>query len=134
MLYKFVTSNIYIKCRCLIYVQIPGDMVVNSIIVAMVTHTNQPCEKIYQVGSSLRNPLKLFDICCFFYKYFHENPWISEDGNAVKFNRPILLFNSTAVFHGYLVVRYMLPLREGSWRSSINYTLELDKTHSSNYI
>lgn len=101
--------------------QIPGDMVVNSIIVAMVAHANQPdCEMIYQVGSSFRNPLKLFDICRFFYKYFHENPWISEDGKPVTYVKPILL-DTMAVVRGYMLLRYKLPLKVSCRRSSINY-------------
>ncbi|XP_034688637.1 alcohol-forming fatty acyl-CoA reductase-like [Vitis riparia] len=89
---------------------IPGDMVVNCMIVAMVAHANQPCEKIYHVGSSLKNPLKVLDIRDFFFKYFHENPWINKDGKAVNVSK-LILFTTTFVFHGYLAVRYMLPLK-----------------------
>ncbi|KAJ9699471.1 hypothetical protein PVL29_008185 [Vitis rotundifolia] len=89
---------------------IPGDMVVNCMIVAMVARANQPCEMIYQVGSSLKNPLKLSDIHDFFFKYFHDNPWINKDGKAVKVRKSIV-FSTRFVFHGYLAVRYMLPLK-----------------------
>ncbi|KAK9153724.1 hypothetical protein Sjap_001204 [Stephania japonica] len=38
---------------------IPGDMVVNAMIVAMVAHANQPSQFVYQLGTSFENPLKL---------------------------------------------------------------------------
>ncbi|GJX20534.1 fatty acyl-CoA reductase 3 [Tanacetum coccineum] len=39
---------------------IPGDMVINAMIVAMVTHMNKPYSRIiYNVGSSMSNPVNI---------------------------------------------------------------------------
>jgi hypothetical protein len=39
--------------------QIPADMVVNAMIMAMVAHANKSSRIIFHVSSSLRNPMKL---------------------------------------------------------------------------
>ncbi|PIA58950.1 hypothetical protein AQUCO_00400069v1 [Aquilegia coerulea] len=89
---------------------IPGDMVVNAMIAAMVTHANQPNEFIYQVGSSLGNPIKCSTFKDLAYCYFSKNPWIDKDGKQVIVTRPIL-FTSAASFQRYMAVRYLLPLK-----------------------
>ncbi|XP_043687312.1 fatty acyl-CoA reductase 3-like isoform X2 [Telopea speciosissima] len=55
---------------------IPGDMVVNAMIVAMAAHANQCGEFIYQVGSSLREPAKFALLQDYCYQYFSKHPWI----------------------------------------------------------
>ncbi|KAJ0020866.1 hypothetical protein Pint_31043 [Pistacia integerrima] len=40
----------------------PVDMVVNSMIMAMTANTRQSSQMIYQVGSSMRNPIKLTNV------------------------------------------------------------------------
>ncbi|KAF9593415.1 hypothetical protein IFM89_022694 [Coptis chinensis] len=89
---------------------IPGDMVVNAMIVAMVVNANQPKEFIYQVGSSLANPMK----CTFFrdiaFSYFSKNPWINKDGKAVRVHKA-KLFTSAASFQRHMTLSYLLPLK-----------------------
>ncbi|KAF5193384.1 Fatty acyl-coa reductase [Thalictrum thalictroides] len=89
---------------------IPGDMVVNAMIAAMVTHANQPNEFVYQVGSSLGNPIKCTTFRDLAYRYFSKNPWIDKDGKRVIVTRPIL-FTTAASFQRYMAVRYLLPLK-----------------------
>lgn len=57
--------------------QIPADMVVNAIIVAMVAHANRPSENaIYQVGSSVRNPMRYTNLQDCGFNYFTNKPWM----------------------------------------------------------
>ncbi|KAK9117658.1 hypothetical protein Sjap_016605 [Stephania japonica] len=89
---------------------IPGDMVANAMIVAMITRANQASEIIYQVGSSLRNPAKLSLFRDVAFQYFSRNPWTGKDGKLVRVPKAILL-DSVASFNRHLAVHYMLPLK-----------------------
>ncbi|KAH9659960.1 Fatty acyl-CoA reductase 3 [Citrus sinensis] len=91
---------------------IPADMVVNAIIVAVVAHAKQPSDvnNIYQVGSSLRNPLIYTNLQDHAYRYFTKKPWINKDGKPVKVGK-ITVFHDMASFYRYMTVRYILPLK-----------------------
>lgn len=90
--------------------QIPADFVVNSIIVAMVAHANQPSGVIYHVGSSASNPMKNLDLQDFGYRYFSQKPWINKDGKPVKVTRALVL-GDMASFERYMAFRYLLLLK-----------------------
>lgn len=93
--------------------QIPADMVVNAIIVAMVGHANQNDNEnvvIYQVGSSSRNPVRYTNLQDYGYRYFTNKPWINKDGKPVKVGK-VTVLNSMASFHRYMNLRYVLPLQ-----------------------
>lgn len=90
---------------------IPVDMVVNAMIVAMVAHAKQPSDaNIYQVGSSLRNPVTLGSILEYSFDYFRKKPWINKHGKPAKVSKVILL-SSIASFNRYIQIRYLLPLK-----------------------
>ncbi|KAK9153718.1 hypothetical protein Sjap_001198 [Stephania japonica] len=89
---------------------IPADMVVNAIIVAIVASANQPSLLIYQVGSSMRNPLNPFVLREYGYSYFSKHPWIQKNGNPVRVSEPIVL-TSMDSFRRYMNIRYVLPLK-----------------------
>ncbi|KAJ4724785.1 Fatty acyl-CoA reductase [Melia azedarach] len=91
---------------------IPADMVVNAIIVAMVAHANQPSSdiSIYQVGSSLRNPVRYTNLQDYGFRYFSKKPWINKDGKPVKVGK-VTILSSMASFHRYMTIRYILPLK-----------------------
>ncbi|XP_039048615.1 alcohol-forming fatty acyl-CoA reductase-like [Hibiscus syriacus] len=90
---------------------IPADMVVNAMIVAMIAHaSNQPSETIYQVGSSMRNPVKYGDLQELGFRYFSKKPWINKDGKPVIVGK-IRVMDSMASFHRYMALRYLLPLK-----------------------
>ncbi|KDO58051.1 hypothetical protein CISIN_1g037479mg [Citrus sinensis] len=91
---------------------IPADMVVNAIVVAVVAHAKQPSDvnNIYQVGSSLRNPLIYTNLQDYAYRYFTKKPWINKDGKPVKVGK-ITVFHDMASFYRYMTVRYILPLK-----------------------
>ena len=90
--------------------QIPADMVVNSMIVAMVAHANKSSQIIFHVGSSLRNPMRLYTLKEFLFRYFTRNPWIGKNGKSIKVGKAIV-FSSMARFHAYMAIRYKLPLK-----------------------
>ncbi|XP_040362910.1 fatty acyl-CoA reductase 1 isoform X2 [Rosa chinensis] len=90
---------------------IPVDMLVNSIIIAMVANANQSSGNIiYHVGSSLRNPLNFFQMHNFIFQYFTKNPWLDKDGKPVIVTKGTVL-TTMATFRMYMNIRYMLPLK-----------------------
>jgi fatty acyl-CoA reductase len=92
--------------------QIPADMVVNAIIVAMMAHANQPSDDhiIYHIGSSIRNPITYRIFREYNFKYFTEKPWINNDGKPVIVGRGTI-FSNLASFRRYMFIRYLLPLK-----------------------
>ncbi|KAE8720805.1 putative fatty acyl-CoA reductase 5 [Hibiscus syriacus] len=92
-------------------VDLVTDMVVNAMIVAMIANeSNQPSETIYQVGSSMRNPVKYGDLQDLGYRYFSKKPWINKNGKPVIVGK-IRVMDSMASFHRYMALRYLLPLK-----------------------
>ncbi|KAK9204470.1 hypothetical protein WN943_014730 [Citrus x changshan-huyou] len=90
---------------------IPADVVVNSMIMAMVANANNPSSQmIYHVGSSLRNPIHFFQIHEFAFHYFTKNPYIDKYGNPVIVGK-VKVLDSPAKFHRYMAVRFVLPLK-----------------------
>ncbi|XP_022943504.1 fatty acyl-CoA reductase 3-like [Cucurbita moschata] len=90
---------------------VPADMVVNTIIMAMVAHELQPSDKaIYHVGSSARNSMRYIDFQRFNYQYFTKKPWINKEGNAVKVGK-VTVYNNMASFQRYMNIRYLCLLK-----------------------
>lgn len=90
---------------------IPGDMVVNAIIVAMEAHANQAGDPIIcHIGSSLRHPATLRVIRDTSYQYFNKHPWINKDGRPVIVSH-VKFLDSVDSFKRYLTLRYLLPLK-----------------------
>ena len=85
-------------------------MVVNSIIMAMVTHANKSSQIIFHVGSSLRNPMKLPSLSDLISLYFTQNPWIDRNGKSIKVSK-LIVFSNIATFQAYMAIRYKLPLK-----------------------
>ncbi|PRQ34452.1 putative oxidoreductase [Rosa chinensis] len=94
----------------MVSLSIPVDMVVNSIIVAIVVNANKSSGIIYHVGSSLRNPIKFYDILSFMFKYFTKFPWVNNDEKPIVV-RKISTFKTMATFHMYMKIRHSLPLK-----------------------
>jgi len=91
--------------------QIPADMVVNAIIVAMMAHANQPCDNIiYHVGSSIRNPITYRTFRDYNLRYFTKKPLMNKDGKSIKVGN-ITVFSNIASFRRYMFICYMLPLK-----------------------
>ncbi|KAI6685294.1 hypothetical protein NL676_031207 [Syzygium grande] len=90
---------------------IPADMVVNSMMVAMVAHANQPpANAIYQVGSSVRNPVQYSSLQDYGLRYFTQNPWRNKDGKPIKVGK-VTVLKSMASFRRYMAIRYLMWLK-----------------------
>ncbi|KAH7838815.1 hypothetical protein Vadar_031486 [Vaccinium darrowii] len=106
------------KLRCLLFDpetvadMIPGDMVVNSMLVAIAVNANQYRQiMIYHVGSSLRNPLRYPSIQLYVFRYFTKNPWIDRrGGNPVKVDK-LRVFSNMASYQKYVTIHYLMPLK-----------------------
>ncbi|KAL3335939.1 hypothetical protein AABB24_031922 [Solanum stoloniferum] len=90
---------------------IPGDMVVNTILAAVLAHENQYSEEvvIYHSSSSLNNPLKFSDLMLYAFHYFTKNPWGDKDGKTIKVKAPMRPFSSMASYRKHISTHY-LPL------------------------
>ncbi|XP_031255297.1 probable fatty acyl-CoA reductase 4 [Pistacia vera] len=88
----------------------PVDMVVNSMIMAMTANTRQSSQMIYQVGSSMRNPIKFTNVHKFARQYFVENPLIDKAGKPIRVSK-CTFFKTWASFYTYMRIRYVMPLK-----------------------
>ncbi|XP_019241703.1 PREDICTED: fatty acyl-CoA reductase 3-like [Nicotiana attenuata] len=90
---------------------IPADMVVNSIIAAMVAHRHRSSHiTVYHISSSRRNQLNIGDIIQFSVDHFKNNPWISKRGKPVKVKKFHTL-DSMASLHKYIAIHYKPSLK-----------------------
>ncbi|KAL7127129.1 hypothetical protein ABFS83_14G234500 [Erythranthe nasuta] len=96
---------------------IPGDMVVNGILVAMAAHdTDKPgtenddddelANNIYHIGSSLRNPMSFKQLKWFMYHYLQKKPFTNNKGSPINVGKPATL-SSMASFHRHISIRYL---------------------------
>ncbi|KAF7020252.1 hypothetical protein CFC21_033370 [Triticum aestivum] len=90
---------------------IPGDMVVNAMMVAMVAHSeDQQVQIIYHVTSSLRNPAPYAILWKSLFRYFSDNPpCTGRNGEHVRLKK-MRFFSSIMWFRLYMAFKYMLPL------------------------
>jgi len=92
--------------------QIPADMVINSMIVAL-----EACSKcssktlIYHIGSSLRNPFRISDLEEIAHQYFTKRPLRDTYGKPVAISKKVTWMSSVSSFHRYINIRYMLRLK-----------------------
>ncbi|XP_010520426.1 PREDICTED: fatty acyl-CoA reductase 3-like [Tarenaya hassleriana] len=89
---------------------IPGDMVVNSILVSMVAQAGKPSQVIYHIGSSATNTLKNSKLLDFGYWYFTAKPWIDKEGKPVHVGE-LKILSSMPSFYRYMAIRYQIPLK-----------------------
>ncbi|PWA80292.1 fatty acyl-CoA reductase 3 [Artemisia annua] len=91
---------------------IPGDMVINAMILAMVAHMNKPYSRIiYHVGSPMSNPLSISSFRNCVIDYFIKHPLMSRQGSPIITTRDIKLLTSMNSFNRYVAIRYMIPLK-----------------------
>jgi fatty acyl-CoA reductase len=67
--------------------QVPVDMVVNAMLAAMAKHACKPGLEVYQVASSLVNPLSFPLIASSIGESFQESPLIDGNGQSVDARR-----------------------------------------------
>ncbi|KAE9620603.1 hypothetical protein Lal_00019853 [Lupinus albus] len=89
---------------------IPADMVVNAMLAAMVAHANHPCDTIYQVGSSVSNPIRYLNLQDYTYRYFIAKPCLDKEGIPIKVSK-VRVLDNMASFQRYMFIRYLLPLK-----------------------
>ncbi|KAL3623807.1 Fatty acyl-CoA reductase 2 [Castilleja foliolosa] len=82
---------------------VPADMVVNATLAAMAKHgsSGKPEYSIYQVASSVVNPLVFGDLFNFFYEHFNSSPFIDPSGTPVRVPK-MKLFSSMEDFSSHL--------------------------------
>ncbi|PHT61901.1 hypothetical protein T459_34264 [Capsicum annuum] len=98
---------------------IPADMVVNSVIAAIVAHQNPSSHTVvYHISTSRSKQLKLDDFIQIGIDYFKKNPWIHERGKPVKMKKFHLL-DSMESLHKYIGIHYMPTLKILKWTNSI---------------
>ncbi|XP_062195169.1 fatty acyl-CoA reductase 1-like [Phragmites australis] len=89
---------------------IPGDMVVNAMIVAMVAHSEERgAQVVYHATSSLRNPATYSVLYESGWRHFTENPRVGKNGEVIP-TRGMYFFTTIARFHFYMILTYKLPL------------------------
>lgn len=80
-------------------------------IVAMVAdHGNKSSGTVYQVGSSLKNPINITMVRNFIFQYFGENPLTNKDGKPIKVRMGKMLPDMPS-FMIYVLVRFIMPLK-----------------------
>ncbi|CAN6357907.1 unnamed protein product [Urochloa humidicola] len=89
---------------------IPGDMVVNAMVVAMAIHWNQKGQVVIHVTSSLQNPLSTSAMLDMMYQYFSANPQMGKSGKVIKAKR-LRLTKKFESFQTYMFLKYKLPLQ-----------------------
>ncbi|XP_062190869.1 fatty acyl-CoA reductase 1-like [Phragmites australis] len=89
---------------------IPGDMVVNAMMAAMVAHSEERgTQVVYHSTSSLRNPATYNVLYESGRRHFTENPRVGKNGEVIPTSE-MYFFNTIARFHLYMILTYKLPL------------------------
>ncbi|XP_062196773.1 putative fatty acyl-CoA reductase 7 [Phragmites australis] len=89
---------------------IPGDMVVNAMMVAMAAHSEEQAQTIYHVTSSLCNPAPYAVLADSVHRYFlHNPPRSGKNGEPVRLSR-MRFFRTVPMFRAYMSIKYKLPL------------------------
>ncbi|KAK6119851.1 hypothetical protein DH2020_046398 [Rehmannia glutinosa] len=93
--------------------EVPADMVVNAMIVAMVAHANHPNNEtnIYHIGSSVSNPVEFTWLQDYALRHFTKNPWINKDGKPIIVGK-VTVLSTMDSFQRYMTIRYILPLKK----------------------
>ena len=89
---------------------IPGDMVANAMMAAMVAHSEEEgAEVMYHTTSSLRNPAPYGVLYESGRRHFYENPRLGKDGRVIP-TKEMYFFKTITSFHLYMLIKYKLPL------------------------
>ncbi|KXG25400.1 fatty acyl-CoA reductase 1 isoform X2 [Sorghum bicolor] len=91
---------------------IPGDMVANAMMAAMVAHSEEAAAvppPVYHVTSSLRNPVTYSVLYESGRRHFYPNPRVGKDGKVIP-TREMRFFPTVAQFHLYMMLTFKLPL------------------------
>lgn len=78
---------------------IPADMVVNATLAAMAKHAGKPGIGIYQVASSVANPIRVEEIFDIIFEHFKYNPFADNKGKPLRSPKKLILLNSMEDFY-----------------------------------
>ncbi|KAF6150201.1 hypothetical protein GIB67_023156 [Kingdonia uniflora] len=97
---------------------VPADMVVNATLAAMAKHgaAGKPGMNVYQIASSVVNPLEFQDLAILLYEHFNTTPYMDSRGRPINVPK-MKLFSSMEDFSSHI------------WADAID---RLDATTSSN--
>lgn len=90
--------------------QIPADLVVNALLAAMTKHAQTPRLKVYQVASSVVNPMSFNILADVSLELFTKDPMMDKNGQPIRVQRMNFVQSMTA-FNLYLWFVYQLPLK-----------------------
>ncbi|XP_071724847.1 fatty acyl-CoA reductase 2, chloroplastic [Rutidosis leptorrhynchoides] len=82
---------------------VPADMVVNATLAAIAKHgmAAKPEMNVYQIASSLVNPLVFEDLARHLYEHYNSSPWVDSKGRPISV--PLMkLFSSMEDFSSHL--------------------------------
>ncbi|KAM0871610.1 hypothetical protein ACQ4PT_039262 [Festuca glaucescens] len=88
---------------------IPGDMVVNAMMVAMAAYSEKQAQTIYHVTSSLRNPASYTILQETAHRYFVDNPPRGKNGEPIRLSK-MRFISTVARLRAYMVITYKLPI------------------------
>ncbi|KAM0844042.1 hypothetical protein ACQ4PT_057323 [Festuca glaucescens] len=108
--YAKQTLSFFLVDLDLIMDVIPGDMVVNAMMVAMAAHSEEQSQTIYHVASSVRNPAPYAILAESGHRYFFDNPpRTGRNGEPARLNK-MRFFSTVARLSLYMAIKYRLPL------------------------
>ncbi len=90
---------------------IPGDRVVNALLMAIPWCHRDGGPEVFQVASGMENPLRIGELRDYLHDYFERAPLRHAPGGAKPRPLPDLTFPPTARFLASLQRRYLRPLR-----------------------
>lgn len=85
-------------------IQVPADMVVNATLAAMAKHGSRttPGMYIYQITSSVMNPLLIQELAGLIYQHFSAFPFTDAKGRPIAVS-PIKFFRDSNEFSSYVL-------------------------------
>ena len=89
--------------------QIPADFVVNALLASMAKNAQKPGLQVYQVASSVVNPMTFNILADVALELFTKDPMVDRSGKPIKVRR-MLFVQSMVAFNLYMWFVYQLPL------------------------
>eukprot|EP00253_Pinus_taeda_P004114 PITA_04114 len=80
---------------------VPVDMVVNATLAAMAKHAGKPGLKVYQVASSVANPIRVGKVINIIFEHFKCNPYIDNKEKPIRLMKAITCVHTMEDFCGH---------------------------------
>uniref|UniRef100_A0ACD5ZA79 Uncharacterized protein n=1 Tax=Avena sativa TaxID=4498 RepID=A0ACD5ZA79_AVESA len=108
--YAKQTLSFFLVDLNLIMDVIPGDMVVNAMMVAMAAHLEEQAQVIYHVTSSVRIPAPYAILAESAHRYFFDNPACTGRNAERVWLKKMRFFGTLGRLRLYMAIKYKLPL------------------------